>query len=64
VSTLVATSELLLPRTDAGVLAQVIGVTAVTVVLAILVRRERSLVMLTMGAGMVLLGLMGMRALH
>jgi hypothetical protein len=63
-SSLLATSELLLPRTDAGVLAQVIGVIAVTLVVAVLVRRERSLVTFTIGTGMVLLGLMGMRALH
>lgn len=63
-SPLFGTSELLLPRTDAGVLAQVIGVIAVTLVVAVLVRRERALVTLSVGAGMVLLGLMGMRALH
>jgi hypothetical protein len=64
VSTLFASSELLLPRTDAGALAQVIGVIAVTVIVVVLVRRERSLVMLTVGAGMVLLGVMGLRTLH
>jgi hypothetical protein len=64
VSTLFASSELLLPRTDAGALAQVIGVIVVMVVVALLVRRERSLVMLTVGAGVVLLGVMGLRTLH
>ena len=59
-----AANEVLLPRTDAGALAQVIGVIAVTIVVALLVRRERSLVMLTVGAGMVLLGVMGFRTLH
>ena len=58
-----AANEVLLPRTDAGALAQVIGVIAVTVVVALLVRRERSLVMLTVGIGMVVLGVMGLRAL-
>jgi hypothetical protein len=64
VSTLFASSEWLLPRTDAGALAQVIGVIAVTVIVALLVRRERSLVMLAVGAAMVLLGVMGLRTLH
>jgi hypothetical protein len=59
-----AADELLLPRTDAGALAQVVGVIVVTVFVALLVRRERSLVMLTVGAGMVLLGAMGFRTLH
>jgi hypothetical protein len=59
-----AANEVLLPRTDAGALAQVIGVIAVTMVVALLVRRERSLVMLAAGIGMVLLGVMGFRTLH
>lgn len=59
-----AANEVLLPRTDAGAFAQVIGVIAVTLVVAFLVRRERSLVMLAVGAGMVLLGVMGLRTLH
>jgi hypothetical protein len=59
-----AANEVLLPRTDAGALAQVIGVIAVTMVVALLVRRERSLVMLAVGIGMVLLGVMGFRTLH
>lgn len=59
-----AANEVLLPRTDAGALAQVIGVIAVTVIVVVLVRRERSLVLLATGAGMVLLGVMGLRTLH
>jgi hypothetical protein len=59
-----AANEVLLPRTDAGALAQVIGVIAVTVIVVVLVRRERSLVLLATGAGMVLLGIMGLRTLH
>jgi hypothetical protein len=59
-----AANEMLLPRTDAGALAQVIGVIAVTVIVVVLVRRERSLVLLATGAGMVLLGVMGLRTLH
>jgi len=59
-----AANEVLLPRTDAGALAQVVGVVAATVFVAVLVRRERSLVTLAIGTGMVLLGFMGMRTLH
>lgn len=59
-----AANEVLLPRTDAGALAQVIGVIAVTLIVVVLVRRERSLVLLATGAGMVLLGVMGLRTLH
>lgn len=59
-----AANELLLPRTDAGALAQAIGVIAVTIFVVVLVRRERSLVLLAIGASMVLLGVMGIRTLH
>ncbi len=59
-----AANEILLPRTDAGAGAQVIVVVLSTVVLATLVRRERSFVMLTIGVGMVVLGFMAMRTLH
>jgi len=59
-----AANEILLPRTDAGAGAQVIAVVLLTVVVATLVRRERSLVMLSIGVGMVVLGFIGMRALH
>jgi len=57
-------ASLLLPRTDGGVLAQLITVIVATVVVATLVRRERSLVILTIGVGTVTLGLMGLRTLH
>lgn len=56
--------DLLYPATDAGVAAQVVGVVVVAAVMATLVRRERSLVMFTLGAAMVVLGLFGVRALH
>ncbi len=59
-----ATSELLLPRTDAGALAQVVGVVVLTAAIALVVRRERSLVTLVVGVGMVVLGAMGLRTLH
>jgi hypothetical protein len=56
--------ELFLPRTDAGVAAQVAVVLVVAIGVGMAVRRERSLVLLTSGLALVLLGLMGMRALH
>ncbi|CAB4580513.1 MAG: hypothetical protein ACK5CE_16215 [Actinomycetes bacterium] len=56
--------DLLHPATDAGVAAQVMGVVVVTTIVTTLVRRERSLVMLTVGASMVVLGWFGLRALH
>jgi hypothetical protein len=56
--------DLLYPATDAGVVAQVVGVVVVTAIVATLVRRERSLVMFTFGASMVVLGFFGVRALH
>ena len=39
-------------------------VVALTALGVVAVRRERALVTLVMGVGMVVLGLMGMRALH
>ena len=56
--------DLLHPATDAGVAAQVMGVVVVTTIVTTLVLRERSLVMLTVGASMVVLGWFGLRALH
>lgn len=62
---IVATAnEILLPRTDAGAGAQVIAVVVALIVVAVLVRRERALVTLVVGVGFVVLGLIGMRALH
>jgi hypothetical protein len=56
--------DLLLPRTDSGVLAQLLLVIVVTGVVIVVVRRERSLVTLTLGIGVFVIGLMGVRALH
>jgi hypothetical protein len=56
--------DLLYPATDAGVRAQVIIVLVVTVATLVLVRRERSLVLLTLGVAFVVLGFFGVRALH
>lgn len=57
-------SDLALPSTDRGAFVQAAIVLVVTVAAVTLVRRERSLVLLTLGIGTVLLGLMGVRALH
>lgn len=56
--------DVLMPRTDRGVLVQLLLVIAAVVVVGVLVRRERSLVTLTIGIGLVIVGLMGVRALH
>jgi len=56
--------DVLPPRTDAGVVAQVVPFIVVVTVVAVHVRRERSLVTLTVGLGLVVLGLMGVRGLH
>jgi hypothetical protein len=56
--------DIVLPRTDAGVLAQLIGLGVVVVAVSVLVRHERALLQLTWGVGLVLLGGMGLRALH
>lgn len=53
-----------MPRTDAGVAIQVATVLLAAGALVILVRRERSLVVLTLGITSMLLGLMGLRTLH
>jgi hypothetical protein len=57
-------SDILLPATDRGALAQVIVVLVTMGVVTTLVRRERSLVLLSVGFFLVVLGLMGMRTLH
>lgn len=56
--------DILLPATDRAALIQVIVVLAVMAVVTTLVRRERSLVLLSVGFFLVVLGLMGMRTLH
>jgi hypothetical protein len=56
--------DLLFPRTDQGVAVQLLWVTLVASVVLVLVRRERALVTFTIGVTMVVLGLMGVRALH
>ena len=56
--------DVLLPRTDSGVAAQIVTVIVVVTVFAVLVRSERALVTLTVGLGLVVLGLVGVRGLH
>jgi hypothetical protein len=56
--------ELFFPRTDDGVLLQLVLVMFVVSTVVVLVRRERSLMTLTVGVGLVVVGLMGLRAVH
>jgi len=57
-------NDLLLPATDAGVFGQLLLVLALAVGAGWLVRRERALVTLVVGVATVLLGALGVRALH
>lgn len=52
------------PSTDLGVVVQVTATVAVAAVLLWFARRERSLVLLIVGASMVTLGWYGIRGLH
>ncbi len=56
--------DILLPATDRAALIQVIVVLAAMGTVTTLVRRERALVLLSIGFFLVVLGLMGMRTLH
>lgn len=56
--------DILLPATDREALIQLIVVLVAMVVVTSLVRRERALVLLSIGFFLVVLGLMGMRTLH
>lgn len=56
--------ELWSPRTDGGVVAQVAVTIAVIASVAWLVRREKALVQLVLGVGMVVLAWYGIRGLH
>jgi hypothetical protein len=57
-------SSLLLPRTDLGVLAQVIALIAVVAVAVWGTRRRPEFRLLALGIGLVLFALMGLRAAH
>lgn len=56
--------DILLPATNSGALAQMIVVLVTMAVVTTLVRHERSLVLLSTGFFLVVLGLMGVRTLH
>ncbi len=56
--------DVLLPTTDRTALIQVVAVIGLTAVATVLVRRERALVLLTVGGGLFVLGLMAMRTIH
>lgn len=56
--------DILLPATDRAALVQVIVVLVAMTVATTLARRERALVLLSIGFFTVVLGLMGMRTLH
>jgi hypothetical protein len=56
--------EVLFPSTDAGAMTEFVLVVVASIVLAWLVRRERALVMLTIGVSMVVLGWFGVRSLR
>lgn len=56
--------DVLLPASDGAALSQAIVVLAATIAVASLVRRERALVLLTIGVGMCALAFMGLRTLH
>ena len=56
--------DILLPRSDRTALIQVIVVFSVWIVAIWLARRERAVMQLVIGLGMVVLALMAMRTLH
>ena len=56
--------DILLPRSDRIALVQVIIVVTVWVVAIWFARRERAVLQLVIGLGLVLLALMAMRTLH
>jgi hypothetical protein len=57
-------SSLLLPRTDLGVLAQVVVLTAALALAVWSTRRRPELRLLAVGTGVMLFALMGLRAAH
>lgn len=56
--------DILLPSSDRTALIQVLVVISITLVATYLVRREKALVLFTVGLGMTVLGLMALRTLH
>ena len=56
--------DILLPRTDAGALAQVVVVAVALVATLVVVRRSAEARLLVLGVGLVALGWMALRTLH
>ncbi|RLE15795.1 MAG: hypothetical protein DRJ50_15655 [Actinobacteria bacterium] len=56
--------DVLLPDTDLAAGVQAIVIILLTIVVAVLVRKERALVQLALGVGIFLLAMMGLRSLH
>jgi hypothetical protein len=56
--------EVLLPRTDARVVAQLLALAVVMLLGSLLLRRQHELLLFTWGIGLVMLGGMGLRAFH
>lgn len=56
--------EILLPRTDAGVAAQVVALAVVVTVGVVVLRRSREGLLVVIGAGALTLGFFGLRMLH
>jgi len=56
--------DVLLPDTDLAAGVQAVVIIVMMIVVAVLVRKERALVQLTLGIGIFLLAMMGPRALH
>jgi len=57
-------TEIILPRTDAGVLAQALGAALVFVITLVLVRRQPELRLLVLGIATMTAAGFGLRALH
>ena len=56
--------DLLFPSTDVGVFVQLSVLVALSTGITWRVRRERALVLLTIGVSMLVIGWFGLRALH
>lgn len=56
--------DVLLPDTDLAAGVQAVVIVVLMIVVAVLVRKERALVQLTLGIGIFLLAMMGLRSLH
>ncbi len=56
--------DILLPRTDAGALAQVVVLAVTLVATLVVVRRSAEARLLVLGVGLVALGWMALRTLH